>query len=194
MFQVTNGISLYAMSDKLQDNVYFGYSQEYLSSLHSISKNALVTLNTLRTVSSIKSEEMRTVHKSLVSSLRNTLYLDLFKLVDTTEGVHSMKEFMIYLDKHDSYSRPNFWVDLYKDYMNNELVEVIRLRRNYVLEQGYCEEFGVDLENMEAFSIFCIMLTYPNFSGEAVPVFVSVKESKEFARFVNNVCNTTLSD
>lgn len=187
MFQVTNGISLYAMSDKLQNSIFFGYSQEYLSSLHIISKNAFVTLNTLRTVSSIKSEKMKTVYKSLVSSLRNTLYLDLFKLVDTTEGVHSMKEFMLYLDKHDSYSRPDFWISLYKDYMGDELVEVIRLRRNQVLEQGYCEEFGVDLENVEAFLIFCMILTYPNFSGEAVPVLVSVKEDREFARFVDSI-------
>lgn len=187
MFQVTNGISLYAMSDKLQNSIFFGYSQEYLSSLHIISKNAFVTLNTLRTVSSIKSEKMKTVYKSLVSSLRNTLYLDLFKLVDTTEDVHSMKEFMLYLDKHDSYSRPDFWISLYKDYMGDELVEVIRLRRNQVLEQGYCEEFGVDLENVEAFLIFCMILTYPNFSGEAVPVLVSVKEDREFARFVDSI-------
>lgn len=126
MFQVTNGVSLYAMSDKLQNNVYFGYSQEYLSFLHNISENALITLSTLKTVSSIKSERMRTVHKSLVSSLRNTLYLDLFKLVDTTERVHSMKEFMIYLDKYDNYLRKDFWVGLYKDYMGDELVEAIR--------------------------------------------------------------------
>lgn len=175
------------MSDKLQNNVYFGYSQEYLSFLHNISENALITLSILKTVSSIKSERMRTVHKSLVSSLRNTLYLNLFKLVDTTEGVHSMKEFMIYLDKYDNYLCKDFWVGLYKDYMGDELVEAIRLRRNKVLEQGYCEEFGVDLENADAFLVFCMMLTYPNFSGEAVPVIVSIKESKEFDRLIDSI-------
>jgi hypothetical protein len=193
---LTEEADLDELSFILQSNSYFGYSEKTLNVLYCTAKKAYTYLRYLDIILSIESKYIKDSFVPIVLSLQESFYINLFKLIDTGKSskTYNMQTFINYLDKQTTQKPLHFWNSLYSSYMNSDLLKSIRLRRNKVFAHNLGEDAQVifntskvDLIQLKEFLIFCIKLTYPNYTILPAVVTTDITNIGSFERLINNL-------